>query len=88
MFSKLPIFQTASSSSAGADQHLPAADRAQAAATDAFFVFLMVQFIRGLPKSSTRRPASTAAPFPDLREHHPPDDADVATTTIFTFIWT
>ena len=28
-------------------------------ATDAFFIFLMVQFIRGLPASSTRLPRST-----------------------------
>ena len=30
-------------------------------ATDAFFVFLMVQFIRGIPRSWTRRPGSTVA---------------------------
>lgn len=30
-------------------------------ATDAFFIFLMVQFIRGCPANSTTRPRSTAA---------------------------
>lgn len=30
-------------------------------ATEAFFVFLMVQFMRNLPRSWTRPPASTAA---------------------------
>ena len=57
-------------------------------AVDAFFIFLMVQFIRGMPASCTRRPGSTAA---DTSGCSPGCDPAVvpalATTAIFTFIW-
>lgn len=59
-------------------------------ATDAFFVFLMVQFIRGIPRDLDRAAAiDGAGPFrvfwyivlPLMRPA-------LVTTTIFTFIWT
>ncbi|PRX96617.1 carbohydrate ABC transporter permease [Allonocardiopsis opalescens] len=59
-------------------------------ATDAFFVFLMVQFIRGIPRDLDRAAAIDGAGpfrifwyvvFPLMRPA-------LVTTTIFTFIWT
>ncbi len=60
-------------------------------ATDAFFVFLMVQFIRGaFRKTLMRQPALTvpATPRIFLRVILPLMVPALATTTIFTFIWT
>ncbi len=59
-------------------------------ATDAFFTFLMVQFIRGLPKELDEAAridgAGHAGIF--LRILLPLMTPALATTTIFTFIWT
>ena len=59
-------------------------------ATDAFFVFLMVQFIRGIPKE-----LDEAAPIDGCghwkifsRVMLPLMGPALATTAIFTFIWT
>ena len=58
-------------------------------ATDAFFVFLMVQFIRAFPGSWTRRLGSTvAATGRSSAGHASADGPAIATTAIFTFIWT
>ncbi len=58
-------------------------------ATEAFFVFLMVQFMRGIPASSTRRPRSTA-PRRTVFRHVilPLSRPALVTTAIFSFIWT
>jgi multiple sugar transport system permease protein len=59
-------------------------------ATDAFFVFLMVQFIRGIPRELDEAAridgCGTASIF--LRIILPLMLPALATTTIFTFIWT
>ncbi|MFI5734899.1 carbohydrate ABC transporter permease [Kribbella sp. NPDC051587] len=59
-------------------------------ATDAFFVFLMVQFIRGIPReldeAATIDGCGRAAIF--LRVILPLMVPALATTAIFTFIWT
>ncbi len=59
-------------------------------ATDAFFVFLMVQFIRGLPKELDEAARIDGcghfATF--FRIILPLMVPAIATTTIFTFIWT
>jgi multiple sugar transport system permease protein len=59
-------------------------------ATDAFFVFLMVQFIRGIPRELDEAAridgCGKAAIF--LRIILPLMVPALATTTIFTFIWT
>ena len=59
-------------------------------ATDAFFVFLMVQFIRGIPReldeAATIDGCGRAGIF--LRVILPLMVPALATTTIFTFIWT
>jgi multiple sugar transport system permease protein len=59
-------------------------------ATDAFFVFLMVQFIRGLPKEldEAARIDGCGHPRIFLQIVLPLMKPALATTTIFTFIWT
>ncbi|NUT18815.1 MAG: carbohydrate ABC transporter permease [Hamadaea sp.] len=59
-------------------------------ATDAFFVFLMVQFIRGLPRELDEAARIDGAGHPRifLRIILPLMLPALATTTIFTFIWT
>jgi len=59
-------------------------------ATDAFFVFLMVQFIRGIPKELDEAARIDGAGHPRifLRVILPLMVPALATTTIFTFIWT
>ncbi|MDQ0078338.1 carbohydrate ABC transporter permease [Arthrobacter oryzae] len=59
-------------------------------ATDAFFVFLMVQFIRGLPKELDEAARIDGAGHPRifLQVILPLMVPALATTTIFTFIWT
>jgi multiple sugar transport system permease protein len=59
-------------------------------ATDAFFVFLMVQFIRGLPREldDAARIDGCGHPRIFLRIILPLMTPALATTTIFTFIWT
>ncbi|MFD4643480.1 carbohydrate ABC transporter permease [Lentzea sp. NPDC058436] len=59
-------------------------------ATDAFFVFLMVQFIRGLPREldEAARIDGCGHPRIFLRIILPLMTPALATTTIFTFIWT
>ncbi|SED13049.1 carbohydrate ABC transporter membrane protein 2, CUT1 family [Amycolatopsis tolypomycina] len=59
-------------------------------ATDAFFVFLMVQFIRGLPREldEAARIDGCGHPRIFLRVILPLMKPALATTTIFTFIWT
>jgi multiple sugar transport system permease protein len=59
-------------------------------ATDAFFVFLMVQFIRGLPREldEAARIDGCGHPRIFLRIILPLMVPALATTAIFTFIWT
>ncbi|MFC7850119.1 carbohydrate ABC transporter permease [Arthrobacter sp. NPDC057388] len=59
-------------------------------ATDAFFVFLMVQFIRGIPRELDEAARIDGAGHPRifLRVILPLMVPALATTTIFTFIWT
>ncbi|MCI9888239.1 carbohydrate ABC transporter permease [Micrococcales bacterium 31B] len=59
-------------------------------ATDAFFVFLMVQFIRGLPREldEAARIDGCGHPRIFLQVILPLMTPALATTTIFTFIWT
>ena len=59
-------------------------------ATDAFFVFLMVQFIRGIPKDLDEAARIDGAGHPRifLQVMLPLMVPALATTTIFTFIWT
>jgi multiple sugar transport system permease protein len=59
-------------------------------ATDAFFVFLMVQFIRGLPRELDEAARIDGAGHPRifLRIILPLMTPALATTVIFTFIWT
>ncbi|MFI5913048.1 carbohydrate ABC transporter permease [Dactylosporangium sp. NPDC051541] len=59
-------------------------------ATDAFFVFLMVQFIRGLPRELDEAARIDGAGHPRIftRIILPLMLPALATTTIFTFIWT
>ncbi len=59
-------------------------------ATDAFFTFLMVQFIRGIPKELDEAARIDGAGHPRifLRIILPLMTPALATTTIFTFIWT
>jgi multiple sugar transport system permease protein len=59
-------------------------------ATDAFFVFLMVQFIRGLPRELDEAARIDGAGHPRifLRVILPLMMPALATTAIFTFIWT
>jgi multiple sugar transport system permease protein len=59
-------------------------------ATDAFFIFLMVQFIRGIPKDLDEAARIDGAGHPRifLRVILPLMVPALATTTIFTFIWT
>ncbi|MDR2975485.1 MAG: carbohydrate ABC transporter permease [Propionibacteriaceae bacterium] len=59
-------------------------------ATDAFFTFLMVQFIRGLPKSLDEAARIDGAGHGQIffRILLPLMTPALATTTIFTFIWT
>ncbi len=59
-------------------------------ATDAFFVFLMVQFIRGIPKELDEAARIDGAGHPRifLRVILPLMVPALATTAIFTFIWT
>lgn len=59
-------------------------------ATDAFFVFLMVQFIRGIPREldEAARIDGCGHPRIFLRIVLPLMVPALATTTIFTFIWT
>ncbi|SFR05961.1 carbohydrate ABC transporter membrane protein 2, CUT1 family [Lentzea waywayandensis] len=59
-------------------------------ATDAFFVFLMVQFIRGLPREldEAARIDGCGHPRIFLRIVLPLMKPALAATTIFTFIWT
>ncbi|MDG6107646.1 carbohydrate ABC transporter permease [Dactylosporangium aurantiacum] len=59
-------------------------------ATDAFFVFLMVQFIRGLPRELDEAARIDGAGHPRifLQVILPLMRPALATTTIFTFIWT
>ncbi|KXK62343.1 sugar ABC transporter permease [Micromonospora rosaria] len=59
-------------------------------ATDAFFVFLMVQFIRGLPREldEAARIDGCGHPRIFLRIVLPLMTPALATTAIFTFIWT
>jgi multiple sugar transport system permease protein len=59
-------------------------------ATEAFFVFLMVQFIRGIPKDLDEAARIDGAGHPRifLQVILPLMVPALATTTIFTFIWT
>jgi multiple sugar transport system permease protein len=59
-------------------------------ATDAFFVFLMVQFIRGIPREldDAARIDGCGHPGIFLRVILPLMTPALATTAIFTFIWT
>ncbi|GIE76901.1 sugar ABC transporter permease [Actinoplanes philippinensis] len=59
-------------------------------ATDAFFVFLMVQFIRGLPRELDEAARIDGAGHPRIFRQVilPLMLPALATTTIFTFIWT
>jgi len=59
-------------------------------ATDAFFVFLMVQFIRGLPKEIFEAARIDGAGHPRIFTQItlPLMTPALATTAIFTFIWT
>ncbi|MFF2319032.1 carbohydrate ABC transporter permease [Arthrobacter sp. NPDC058097] len=59
-------------------------------ATDAFFVFLMVQFIRGIPRELDEAARIDGAGHPRifLRVILPLMVPALATTAIFTFIWT
>jgi multiple sugar transport system permease protein len=59
-------------------------------ATDAFFVFLMVQFIRGLPRDLDEAARIDGAGHPRIfgKVILPLLVPALATTTIFTFIWT
>ncbi|NUQ90366.1 MAG: carbohydrate ABC transporter permease [Glycomyces artemisiae] len=59
-------------------------------ATDAFFVFLMVQFIRGIPRELDEAARIDGAGHPRiyLRIVLPLMVPALATTAIFTFIWT
>jgi multiple sugar transport system permease protein len=59
-------------------------------ATDAFFVFLMVQFIRGIPRELDEAARIDGAGHPRifLRVILPLMLPALATTAIFTFIWT
>ncbi|MCS0499971.1 carbohydrate ABC transporter permease [Protaetiibacter mangrovi] len=59
-------------------------------ATDAFFVFLMVQFIRGLPKEIFEAARIDGAGHPRIFAQItlPLMTPALATTAIFTFIWT
>ncbi|MFC7465089.1 carbohydrate ABC transporter permease [Brachybacterium sp. GCM10030252] len=59
-------------------------------ATDAFFIFLMVQFIRGIPRQLDEAAAiDGAGPFRVFRSIILPlMKPALITTTIFTFIWT
>jgi multiple sugar transport system permease protein len=59
-------------------------------ATDAFFVFLMVQFIRGIPKELDEAARIDGAGHPRifLQVILPLMVPALATTAIFTFIWT
>src|SRR5690606_20430714 len=59
-------------------------------ATDAFFVFLMVQFIRGLPKELFEAARIDGAGHPRIftKITLPLMIPALATTAIFTFIWT
>ncbi|MEU4626736.1 carbohydrate ABC transporter permease [Actinoplanes sp. NPDC023801] len=59
-------------------------------ATDAFFVFLMVQFIRGLPRELDEAARIDGAGHPRIFAQVilPLMLPALATTTIFTFIWT
>jgi len=59
-------------------------------ATDAFFVFLMVQFIRGLPRDLDEAARIDGAGHPRIfgKVILPLLLPALATTTIFTFIWT
>jgi multiple sugar transport system permease protein len=59
-------------------------------ATDAFFVFLMVQFIRGIPREldDAARIDGCGHPSIFLRVILPLMTPALATTAIFTFIWT
>jgi multiple sugar transport system permease protein len=59
-------------------------------ATDGFFVFLMVQFIRGLPREldEAARIDGCGHPRIFLQIVLPLMKPALATTTIFTFIWT
>jgi multiple sugar transport system permease protein len=59
-------------------------------ATDAFFVFLMVQFIRGIPREleEAARIDGCGHPRIFLRIVLPLMKPAIATTAIFTFIWT
>jgi multiple sugar transport system permease protein len=59
-------------------------------ATDAFFIFLMVQFIRGLPKSLDEAARLDGCGHAGIftRIILPLMMPALATTTIFTFIWT
>ncbi len=59
-------------------------------ATDAFFTFLMVQFIRGIPRELDEAARIDGAGHPRifLQVILPLMTPALATTTIFTFIWT
>jgi len=59
-------------------------------ATDAFFIFLMVQFIRGIPQELDEAATMDGCgPFQIYRRIHLPlMRPALATTAIFTFIWT
>lgn len=59
-------------------------------ATDAFFIFLMVQFIRGIPRDMDEAARIDGAGHPRifLQIILPLMVPALATTTIFTFIWT
>ncbi|WP_395244316.1 carbohydrate ABC transporter permease [Agromyces sp. MMS24-K17] len=59
-------------------------------ATDAFFIFLMVQFIRGIPKELDEAARIDGAGHPRIffQIILPLMVPALATTTIFTFIWT
>lgn len=59
-------------------------------ATDAFFIFLMVQFIRGLPRELDEAAAIDGCSYwgTYLRVIMPLCTPALATTAIFTFIWT
>lgn len=75
----------------GLDRYFPAHDRAEVLAADAFFIFLMVQFFRGIPRGRSDEAAvlDGCGPWRIYWKIMMPLSLPVLTTTaIFSFIWT
>ena len=53
----------------------------------AFFIFLIVQFIRGIPRELDESAKSTVLVRHLSAHHHAADPAALITVTIFSFIW-